>query len=246
MIGADLNILSYENIDSTNSEATRLIQAGQVSQPFWIVAETQNQGRGRQGRLWTSEKGNVFATLVWPAPEMAKAPQTSFVIAVAAQAVLQDLVYDKAEVSCKWPNDILMDGRKIAGILLETAKDPQGKDWLIIGIGINLTSKPSDSRWPAICLNEVTTAPTPHEVVTSLHQNWVELYEIWDTQGFEPIAEQWMRNAFGLGVRVQYSVKDAKQSGAFSGLDETGAALIRLDSGWVERVYAGEIEFPME
>jgi BirA family biotin operon repressor/biotin-[acetyl-CoA-carboxylase] ligase len=246
LTGADLKILSYQSIDSTNSEATRLIQAGQVLQPLWILAETQDQGRGRQGRHWTSEKGNVFATLVWPAPEMAKAPQTSFIIAVAVQAVLQNLIGNKAQVSCKWPNDILINNRKIAGILLETAKDPKGQDWLIIGIGINLVSKPSDSRWPAIYLNEFATVPTPHDVVTSLHQKWVKLYEIWEARGFKPIAENWMRCAFGLGVRVQYSIKDTKQSGAFSGLDETGAALIRLDSGWVERVYAGEIEFPME
>lgn len=243
MTGADPHILSFDTIDSTNSEAARRIQAGSILESLWITAKTQMSGRGRLGREWVSNEGNVFATLVWPAPELSIAPQLSFLIAVAAQQLLQELAGDKAEVTCKWPNDILMDGGKISGILLETAKSPEGKDWVIIGIGINLTSKPDESRWPATCLADVMEPPHPEDAIRRLHQNWVRLFQTWEAQGFTPLAKKWMQCAFGLGHRVRYSVKNKIITGSFSGLDETGAALIRLDSGWVERIYAGEIEF---
>jgi len=243
LTGADPYILSFDTVDSTNSEAARRIQAGLIHHPLWIVTKTQKSGRGRLGRQWVSDEGNVFASLAWPAPELSIAPQLSFLIAVAAQQLLQGLVKDKAEVTCKWPNDILMDGQKISGILLETAKTPKGEDWVIIGIGINLTSKPEESRWPATCLAETMEPPHPQDIIKRLHRNWTSLFQIWEDQGFTPLAKKWVQCAFGLGHEVRYSVKNKMIVGSFTGLDETGAALIRLDSGWVERIYAGEIEF---
>lgn len=243
MTGADPHILSFPTIDSTNSEAARQIQAGRVHQPFWIKADTQDTGRGRLGREWVSEKGNVFATLIWPAPELTIAPQLSFVTALAVQKTLKDSIGGTATVECKWPNDILMDGQKISGILLETAKDPHAQNWLIIGIGINLVSKPPTSRWPATFLGQLISPEQPEELIKRLHRYWMHFVAIWEHEGFAPIAEKWMECAFGLGTQVRYSVKDKTMNGIFEGLDASGAALVRLESGWVERIYAGEIDF---
>lgn len=234
----------YIEIDSTNEEAKRLAEAA-VKGPLWLVADTQTKGRGRRGRDWRSPAGNLSVTHFFrPSARTAECAQLSFVAALS----VFDLILRSApgaEVRLKWPNDVLLEGRKIAGILLEAAgNDVRAPDWLIIGFGVNLTSHPPDTEFPATSLPAVDIAPpTPREAVTSLATAWCEWYDVWLGQGFLPIREAWLARAAGLGQRIRARLPNGDLTGVFEGIDETGALLLRETPSQLRTIAAGDVYF---
>ncbi|HEX4862139.1 MAG TPA: biotin--[acetyl-CoA-carboxylase] ligase [Rhizomicrobium sp.] len=232
----------FDEIDSTNEEARRLALAGERG-PLWIAAARQSAGRGRRGRAWVSPAGNLSATLLLapgrPANECA---QLSFAAALAASDAVLSF---GADARVKWPNDVLANGAKLAGILLESASQG-GADpaWLAIGIGINLKHHPSDTEFPATSLAAIgIAAPEPREALLRLAASFAKWYDIWRAQGFAPIRDAWLARAAGLGTRIRARLTNGETMGVFEGIDANGALLLRETQDRVRTIAAGEVFF---
>ena len=234
---------AFAVIDSTNEEARRIAAAGD-QQPVWIIAERQTAGRGRRGRTWESPPGNLAATLlIRPARPAAECAQLSFVAAIAAHEAISSFAPD-ANIAVKWPNDVLVNGKKIAGILLESASTGTVPEWLAIGIGINLAHFPEGTEFPATALPALgITAPNPREGLTRLAAAFAKWYEIWRAKGFSPVRDAWLARAAGLGTRIRARLSDGEYWGMFEGIDETGALILREAHGKTRIIAAGEVFF---
>ena len=230
-------------LDSTNAEARRRADAGEAG-PVWITARTQTSGRGRRGRPWSTGQGNLAATLLMStdAPP-AQAAQLSFVAALAA-ADLAATCLGPGAAKLKWPNDVLVYGRKAVGILVESGTGPTGRLWLAVGIGVNLADAPVDVDRPATAFAEHMAAPpAPGEALEVLATRFEAWRAIWAAQGFAPVAEGWTARAHGLGERCEARLPNRTLSGVAEGLDPDGALRLRLDGGALERITAGDVFF---
>jgi len=234
---------AFDVIDSTNDEARRLASAGQ-REPVWITAARQTTGRGRRGRAWESPVGNLAATLlIRPGKPASECAQLSFAAAIAAHEAIASFAPD-AEIRVKWPNDVLANGRKIAGILLESASTGTVPEWLAIGIGINLAHYPEGTEFPATALPALgITAPNPNEALARLAAAFAKWYEIWRASGFSPLRDAWLARAAGLGTRIRARLADGEIWGMFEGIDETGALILRETQGKTRAIAAGEVFF---
>jgi BirA family biotin operon repressor/biotin-[acetyl-CoA-carboxylase] ligase len=239
-----LAIRHFSEIDSTNEEARRQAASG-ADGPLWLIADRQSRGRGRRGREWQSPTGNLFATLLLrPASRIAECAQLSFVAALAA-CDLVDRCAPHANVEVKWPNDVVAEGRKIAGILLESASHSDAApDWLAIGFGVNLAWHPSDTDFPATSIAALgASPPTPVEALAWLAGSWSKWYELWSERGFEPIRDVWLARAARLGLRIRTRLANAEATGVFEGIDGTGALLLRESRDRLRTIPAGEVFF---
>lgn len=237
-------IEAYDELDSTNAEARRRAEAGEVG-PVWITAAEQTAGRGRRGRDWSSPRGNLFATLLTLTDRTpAEAAQLSFVAALAA-CDLADTCLGGGAARLKWPNDVLVHGRKAVGILVESGARADGRLWLAVGIGVNLRHAPQDVERPAAAFAEHMAGPPPEpvaalEVLAAAFERW---RLAWSTQGFAPISEGWSQRATGIGQRCEARLPHRTLSGVAEGLDHDGALRLRLDDGALERITAGDVFF---
>jgi BirA family biotin operon repressor/biotin-[acetyl-CoA-carboxylase] ligase len=237
-------IEAYDEIDSTNAEARRRAEAGQGG-PVWITAAVQTAGRGRRGRAWSTNRGNLAATLLMTTDRPpVEAAQLSFVAALAA-CDLADTCLGEGAARLKWPNDVLVHGRKAVGILIESGAREDGRLWLAVGIGVNLAHAPQDLERPATAFADHMAGPPPApgaalEVLASRFEAWRAL---WAAKGFAPIAEGWTARAMGLGERCEARLPSRTLSGVAEGLDLDGALRLRLDDGGLERITAGDVFF---
>ena len=237
-------IEAYDEIDSTNAEARRRAEAGDPG-PVWITAAVQTSGRGRRGRTWSTQRGNLAATLLMTtgAPPV-EAAQISFVAALAA-ADLADACLGPDIAQLKWPNDVLIYGRKCVGVLVESGARADGRLWLAVGIGVNLAHAPQDVERPATSFAEHMSARPPEplaalEVMAARFEAW---RRTWTTQGFAPIARTWTERALGLGQPCEARLPARTLRGVAEGLDADGALRLRLDDGTLERITAGDVFF---
>jgi BirA family biotin operon repressor/biotin-[acetyl-CoA-carboxylase] ligase len=234
----------FPEIDSTNEEARRLAASGERG-PVWIVADRQTAGRGRRGRLWQSPAGNLAATLfLRPEKPAGECAQLSFVAALAASDVVSRLA-PTAEVRVKWPNDVLVDNRKIAGILLESASSGGERlEWLAVGIGINLSHFPLDTDFPATSLSTLGHGEVaPRDACARLAVAWSEWYDVWRVHGFAQVRDVWLSRAARLGERIRARLASGEASGVFEGIDENGALILRESQGHARAIAAGEVFF---
>ena len=239
-------ILAFEDIDSTNAEARRLAEAHELG-PLWITARRQHMGRGRRGRSWETGEGNLAATYLFvSAKPAAEAAQVSFVAALAL-ADLADAFVDPALVTLKWPNDPLIGGRKTAGILVESGSAaPGGGLWLAVGCGVNLARAPADLNRPVTSFAEHAVGgrpPTPERALEVLAEAMTRWRSVWESSGFAPIAEAWTRRAHGLGGPCIAHLTHETVRGVAEGLDPDGALRLRLETGAVRRITAGDVFF---
>ena len=233
----------FDRIDSTSDEAKRRASAG-AEEGTLIWALEQSAGRGRRGRAWHSPRGNLFCSLVLrPRSAAAEAAQLGFAAALAvAEACARALPAD-ADIRCKWPNDVLLGGAKVAGILLESRADAEhGLDWLVLGIGINLAAHPEGTEYPATSLAAAGATVTPEAMLPILAERLLAWYDTWRRQGFAPLREAWLARAFGLGAAIRVRLAAAEFGGRFAGLDEHGLLLLDGADGR-KRIAAAEV-FP--
>ncbi len=237
---AGVRHIAFDSLGSTNAEALARARAGERG-PLWITAAVQETGRGRRGREWASPAGNLYSSLLLtdPAPQ-AIAAQLSFVAALA----LHDAVADCAPqlgplLAVKWPNDVLLGGAKIAGILIEAES---GRPFAaVIGMGVNCASHPGDTAWPATDLKTAGAHVTPEALLQALAEAMQTRLAQWDRgQGFAAIRGAWLRRAAGLGQDIRVRLPEREFSGIFDGLDEAGRLLVRGEDG-TTAVTAGEV-----
>lgn len=242
------DLLWFEELDSTNSEARRLAEAGKQG-PVWIAAGLQTAGRGRRGRAWDSPSGNLMCTLlIRPDCSPAKAAELSFVAGLALhEAALSFMGPAHAEsIRLKWPNDLLLNGKKASGILLESATEGPGKvSWLAIGIGLNLATYPEGQEFPATSIAAQTgDAPAPKEalrVLAAAFDKWLKLWQ--EAQSFAPLRDAWLARAGGLEGIIRARLPEETVTGTFAGLDNDGALRLRLDDGSERAISAGDVFF---
>jgi BirA family transcriptional regulator, biotin operon repressor / biotin---[acetyl-CoA-carboxylase] ligase len=234
----------YATLGSTNDEARRLAQAGAAAGAVVWAAE-QTAGRGRRGRAWASPPGNLYLSLLLrPAGSPARAAQLGFVAAVALGEALDRLAGPDLALRFKWPNDVLAGGRKLAGILLESAAGADGQlDFVIIGLGVNLVSAPPSLEFPATSLADQGVAGiTPAMLIEGFAGDFAAWAGRWEAQGFAPLRAAWLRRAIGLGEAVRVRLDRLTLDGRFADLDQDGALLLDGADGR-RRIAAGDV-FP--
>ena len=237
---AGVRHITYETLGSTNAEALARTRAGERG-PLWISAARQDAGRGRRGNAWTSAPGNLYASLLLnePSPQ-AQAPQLSFVAGLA----LHDAVAECASqlgplLKVKWPNDLLIGGAKVAGILIEG--ESEGGFAVVIGFGVNCAAHPSDTPYSATDLATSGASVTPQTLLSALAGAMQKRLSQWQAgDGFASIRADWLKRAAGLGQAINVRLPDREFSGNFEGLDEAGRLLVRGSTG-VTTVTAGEV-----
>ncbi|OWV98534.1 biotin biosynthesis protein [Rhizobium sp. R72] len=230
---------------STNSECLARARAGDRGL-LWITAEKQTGGRGRRGRPWVSERGNLYASLllVDPAP-MERLGSLPLAIAVAVhQAVRHVLPHTAEPLEVKWPNDILIGRKKTCGILVEGETLPDGRHALVIGIGINVAFMPDNPLYPVTCLREQGSSASPEEVFAHLFASMAEVLEAWDRgRGVREITERWRRVACGIGEKITVNLPDRSISGHFAGIDDNGLLMLDTGAGRMMTIAAGDVFF---
>ena len=239
-------LLAYDQIDSTNEEAKRLAAGGAVGGTV-VGARAQLAGRGRRGRGWASPPGNLYMSLLLrPASPPARACQLNFVAAVALAEAVSALLPTGASVTLKWPNDVLIRGAKVSGILLEAAAAlGRSLDWLIIGVGVNVVSHPADTPYPATSLvREGAAHATSAEVLEAFAGRFQAWHETWREQGFAPVRARWLTLARGLGEPIEVRLERETLRGRFSDLDESGALMLDMADGVRRQITTGDLFFP--
>jgi BirA family transcriptional regulator, biotin operon repressor / biotin---[acetyl-CoA-carboxylase] ligase len=234
----------HATVGSTNAEALARARAGDPG-PLWITAQRQTAGRGRRGRTWVSEPGNLYATLLLtdPAP-VERAAELSFVVALAVHDAITELAPALAgRLALKWPNDVLVDGAKVAGILLESEG---GRPFAVaVGIGVNCAHHPDVTSYAAIDLASAGVPITPERLFAALSRTMVARLTQWDrARGFAAIRADWLARAAGVGDTIRVALADRKLEGRFEALDSAGHLVLRLGDGNVTAITAGDV-FPL-
>ena len=234
-------LLHVAEIDSTNAEALRVAVKGERG-PLWIWADSQLQGRGRQGRQWESRHGNLYASLLLTLPVRASdCAGLSLAAPVAVRAALLSLLPPDVPVELKWPNDVLLPDGKVAGILLESVAG-EGSTVVVIGCGINVTDAPSATRYGATALARYGVEASAREVLEILARHMDQVVGRWNNgRDFETIRKEWLSACPGVGRRISIKAGADTMEGMFEGLNTDGALLLRRDGGGLEIVRAGDV-----
>ena len=226
-----VRLLSFDNVGSTNSEALMRGRAGDAG-PLWVTAQTQDAGRGRRGREWVSQAGNLFASLLLTEiPEPARAAELSFVAALAVRDAVTALAPSLAP-RLKWPNDVLLDGAKFCGILVEGEGGSNARFGVAIGIGVNCRSHPRETSHPATDLAAAGADLTVQDVFARLSITMLSRLKQWDRgAGFAAIRADWLAHATGLGGDIRIRLPDRELAGRFTGIDVRGHLVLALPDG---------------
>jgi len=237
-------LICFDSIDSTNEAAKRLAVEGAAERTV-VWARQQTAGKARRGRGWVSEPGNLYCSvLLRPDRPADEAMQISFVAATAVADSLADIALASAAVECKWPNDALVDGRKVAGILLESStRNGFELDWLVVGVGINVSHHPADAEFPATSLKEAGCGDlNVAGVLTSFISHFDRWFGHWSLEGFLPVREAWLRRARGIGAPLTVRLERETIVGTFSGIDTQGALIVTAEEG-TRRITSGDVFF---
>jgi len=235
-------LVTYDIVSSTMDEAKILAAAG-AQEGTLIWAKAQSAGRGRQGRVWKSEPGNLYLSLILrPHCSLSKAPEIGFVASLALHDAIKEFL-PESSLTLKWPNDLLVKNRKMAGIILEAMPSVSGQvDSLILGVGVNISHYPSDDqvRLPATCLvkeqgKSIDTLKVMERFVHALHKYLND----WRSKGFAPILQTWRKRTYPYGTKVSVG----QSSGKFLGLSEKGELLLELEDGKRQSLTAGDAYF---
>ncbi len=230
----------YATIGSTNDEAKALARGGAADGTL-VWADEQTAGRGRRGRIWRSPPGNLYLSLVLrPDAAPSRAAQLGFVAALG----LGDALASALRLRYKWPNDLLADGKKLAGILLESETSASDRvDFVVVGIGVNIVSAPEDVEYPATSLMANGVAGvTPPVLLEAFARHFAGWAQRWREEGFAPVRAAWLAAASGLGENVSVRLERSTLFGRFHDLDDDGALVLDAAEGR-RRIAAGDV-FP--
>ncbi len=225
MFPAGYVVYKYNKLGSTNSQALRLINDSVINGDSVIIASEQTEGKGRATKTWLSPTGNIYLTFALKLKfDIQLISQFSFIAAVAVGEILDEVQY-------KWPNDLLISGKKVCGILLEH----HGGDYLIVGIGVNVNNSPDY----ATCINEHYSFEV-NELICEIVNNFHHEKKLWLKNGFARVRELWLEKAWGMNSRLKVKMKNVVLEGEFVGLDEEGSLLLMRGDG-VHKIRSGEV-----
>lgn len=248
-LAAGYRLETHDSLPSTSGEALARARAGDLG-PLWIVAAEQTAGRGRRGSAWATPRGNLAASLIFPLGEVppAQAATLGFVAGVALADALSDIganghaAEEGARVALKWPNDVLADGAKLSGILLETESFSAGPA-VVVGIGVNVAVAPQGLPYPATSLAALGCDATVAELFAALSRRFATAADAWRAGGFPAIRARWLAQAAGLGGPVAVRLASEVLRGTFETIDEAGRLVVRAPDGARRTVSAGEVHF---
>jgi len=225
----------HEQIGSTNDEARRLAQEG-APHGTVVHADEQTAGRGRLSHTWFSPAGNLYLSILLRTGEpISRAAELSFLAALAVADTVEALLPRQIRAMLKWPNDALVNGAKIAGILLE-----QVDDATIIGIGLNVLEAPSNVAYKTTTIvanGGIASVDGARDILLDRLGNYLS---VWREEGFEPIREQWLNRSYPIGAAIRANAGGQSTAGHFAGLDVDGALLLDTPQGR-QRIVAGEV-----
>ncbi|MDR4308314.1 biotin--[acetyl-CoA-carboxylase] ligase [Chelatococcus sambhunathii] len=241
------DLVAYDTVGSTNAEAMALGREGRA--PVWVAARAQTDGRGRRGRTWSTERGNLaasFATVTAANPALAAT--LGFVAGLALEQALRETAASlsprAARPELKWPNDVIVDGQKLAGILLEADQFSDGRLAVVVGVGVNVVSAPEGLPYPATSLAARGDRTTAEELFQALADAFVDWLDAWEEgAGLPAIRKAWMARAAGLGSQVTIDMGTRVLKGRFESLDESGRLVLRAPTGVATAVSAGDVYF---
>ncbi len=241
----DIRHEALSDTSSTNTECFARARAGDAGL-LWVTAERQTGGRGRRGRPWVSERGNLYASLLLidPAP-MERLASLPLAIAVAVHQAIRSVLPPGAEpLEVKWPNDILIGRKKTCGILVEGERLADGRHAVVIGIGINVSVTPDNPIYPVTCLRNQGSAASPEELFAHLFAAMAEMLDIWDEgQGIAEVTARWRAVACGIGEKITVNLPDRSISGYFAGIDDNGLLMLDTGTGRMMPIAAGDVFF---
>ena len=258
---AGYRLRGFDSIGSTNAEALAAASAGDPG-GIWFVARQQTAGKGRRGRPWQSPHGNLAATLlIVPDTDPTLAATLGFVAGVALNQALSTILpkglvrigidgadgmsdMGQSRIALKWPNDVLADGAKLAGILLEAQKRDDGQHAVAIGLGINVVAAPTGLPYPATSLTDLGVTQTAETVFEALSEAWVDVFGLWnDGRGVDDVLKQWRASAAGIGAPVAVNQNGDVLRGIFETIDAAGRLIVRADDDRRIAITAGDVHF---
>lgn len=239
------SVRSFAQLASTSDTVRVLAHAGE-SGPLWVQAHQQTGGRGRRGRVWISEPGNLYASeLRLTNTDSVQAAGAVSLWTFASALAVADAAgqyVDAQRLRLKWPNDVLLDGAKLAGILLETGEGPKGR-WASTGIGVNLLQAPEGLGRATISLSAAGVRPVPGAleilgIISDRYDYWREVLAI---RGFAALAASWLTRAHPIGTALTIDTGSSLVHGQFDGLGTDGALCLRLPDGALRHFHAGDV-----
>ncbi len=243
----------FDEVGSTSVQAAGAIESGDVGE-VWFASLRQTAGKGRRGRSWETPAGNLAASLmIVPECDAAIAATLGFVAGVALNralaatlpaGILKQGLDGASRFALKWPNDVLADGAKLAGILLEAQKRPDGRHAIVIGFGVNIVSAPSGLPYPATCLKTLGAEISAETLFAALAEEWVVAYELWDNGGnVADILRLWRASAAGIGAEVAVNRNGDVVRGVFESIDDAGRLIVRGRDNSRIAITAGDVHF---
>lgn len=246
---AGYRLAAYDSVGSTSSEALARAALGDEGR-LWIVAREQTAGHGRRGRNWQTPAGNLAASLLIAHAKDAGASATlGFAAGLALECAIRSAagglhpLAQSAGIRLKWPNDVLCGGAKVAGILLEGAKAPSGRNAVVIGIGVNVNHAPEGVPYPATSLARCGFRVSAEDLFAALAEAWVDHERLWTDGGFAALRGRWLERAAGLGSPIAVKVGDEVLRGTFETIDDAGRLIVRGADGSSRQITAGEVHF---
>lgn len=232
---------AQKKVDSTNNWALAWASSAKPSEKALFCADEQTNGRGRRGRTWFSLSGNLFFSLCFEA-EIADISAFTFISSLSlAEAVLEYPESENIDVALKWPNDVLLNGAKISGILIEKGAE----NFLVVGIGVNIAVVPdvSDILYPVTSLEKAGIKTDKLIFLKKFLAHWNKNITLWKAEGINSILQNWLKLAYKLGENISISQKNGVECGKFIGLDKNGALLLQKNDGVVEKKLVGDVFF---
>lgn len=243
-------LIALDSVDSTNEEAKRLAARGAAETPegTLVWAQRQTAGRGRRGRTWISPPGNLYCSLVLrPEVPAARGAELGFAAALAIYDAIASVAPVGMQVQAKWPNDILVHDKKVAGILLESeCGGDHPPAWIVLGVGVNIESFPENMEFPASSLTaEGCVGVDTGKILEGFARHFLIWAARWRDDGFAPILDAYRWRVKGIGAPITVRLDREAVTGIFDSLDADGALVVRMgDAGGKRRITAGDIFFP--
>ncbi|MFD1744013.1 biotin--[acetyl-CoA-carboxylase] ligase [Rhizobium helianthi] len=234
--------LALGEVTSTNSECLRAAREGDPGM-LWITAERQTAGRGRRGRHWASEGGNLYASLLLLDPsDAALLSSLPLAVSVAVHATLKSVLPSTAEaLEIKWPNDVLIGRKKACGILLEAEMLASGQRAVVAGIGINIRYRPEDAPYGVTSLSEQGVSQGADELFACLYREMAWALKLWDHgRGVAEVTRLWREAACGIGGLIRVNLPDRSLDGRFVGIDDQGLLILEAE-GRQQLIAAGDV-----